>query len=202
MLIYYYLFRIYSLIGCWHIIIISSDLPPSASSSPGSNFLCRGLRNNSTLKQLHISYCGITYEGGQAISDLLENARSGLELLNLTGNRLGGVGLQSVCQGLMPNTVLQKIMLADNIIDQGEEDLKGLTLFRECLLNPTSALTSVDLMWNRIGEAGATLLVPALATNKKITEFLVDLTLPMPLFEEIFRKDSGKGKKGKKGKKK
>jgi hypothetical protein len=63
----------------------------------------------------------------------------------------------------------------------------------------------VDLMWNRIGEAGATVLIPALTPeNTKIAEFLVDLTLPMPLFEQIFRKDTGKkkGKKGKKGKKK
>ena len=46
------------------------------------------------------------------------------------------------------------------------------------------------------------MLIPALGPeNTKITEFLVDLTLPMPLFEQIFRKDSGKkGKKGKKGK--
>jgi hypothetical protein len=39
--------------------------------------------------------------------------------------------------------------------------------------------------------------------NTKIKEFLVDLTLPMPIFEVLFRKGGGKakGKKGKKGKK-
>jgi hypothetical protein len=59
-------------------------------------------------------------------------------------------------------------------------------------------------MQHGVGEAGAHVLVPALEPggNTKITEFLVDLTLPMPLFEKIFRKDTGKGKKGKKGKKK
>ncbi len=52
------------------------------------------------------------------------------------------------------------------------------------------------------GEAGALVLAPALTEeNKKITEFLVDLTLPMPVFERIFRRGGGKkGKKGKKGK--
>ena len=55
-----------------------------------------------------------------------------------------------------------------------------------------------------LGERGALALVPALTeANKKIEDFWVDLTLPMHLFEVIFRK-SGGGKKGKKsgGKKK
>lgn len=30
--------------------------------------------------------------------------------------------------------------------------MAGLTELRECLLQPTSALTSVDLMFNRIGK--------------------------------------------------
>ena len=34
---------------------------------------------------------------------------------------------------------------------QLEEDLQGLTALKECLLSETVALTSVDLMFNRIG---------------------------------------------------
>lgn len=37
--------------------------------------LSRGLRTNSTLKQLHLSYCGITAEAAPALSDILENTR-------------------------------------------------------------------------------------------------------------------------------
>jgi hypothetical protein len=38
------------------------------------------------------------------------------------------------------------------------------------------------------GERGASILVPALTEeNKRIEEFLVDLTLPMHLFEALFR---------------
>jgi hypothetical protein len=88
---------------------------------------------------------------------------------------------------------------------QTDEDLEGLTALRDCLLCPTVGLVSVDLMYNRIGEEGAKILQTALGPeNTKIKEFLVDLTLPMPLFELIFRKGGGgKAKKGKgKGKKK
>jgi hypothetical protein len=123
-----------------------------------------------------------------------------LEVLNLSGNKLRGPGLSKLCKGLNENTALQKLMLADNNIDQEEDDLAALELFKDCLLNKNFNVTSVDLMWNRIGEAGAMVLLPALGPdNTKISEFLVDLTLPMPLFEQIFRKGGG-GKKGKKGK--
>lgn len=56
-----------------------------------------------------------------------------------------------------------------------------------------------------IGEAGAEVLIPALAPdtgNAKIKEFLIDISVPLPLFEKIFRKGTGKKKKGKKGGKK
>ena len=77
-------------------------------------------------------------------------------------------------------------------------DLNGLAAFRDCIANPSSAITSVDLMYNRIGERGALILADALADNSRIQEFLVDLTLPMAIFEKVFRKAGGK-KKGKKG---
>lgn len=81
----------------------------------------------------------------------------------------------------------------------------GLNDFKDCLVAPNSALTHVDLMYNRIGERGATILAEALGPdNTRIQEFLVDLTLPLTMFEQIFRRDQGgkkKGKKGKKGKK-
>lgn len=166
--------------------------------------LCRGLRTNISLKQLHVQFCNLTSESGSAVSDLLANSRTNLEVLNLGGNRLGGKGLQMLCKGLMVNTKLLTFILSDNMIDNLEDDVAGLSSLRDCLLNPTCTLTSVDLMYNRIGEAGATILADALGPeNTRIKEFLVDLTLPMPLFEKLFRRaGGGKGKKGGKKKKK
>jgi Ran GTPase-activating protein (RanGAP) involved in mRNA processing and transport len=154
-----------------------------------------------SLKQLHMQFCNITAEGGASIGDLLANTKSALELLNLAGNRLTGVGLSQICRGLMTNTRLETLSLSDNMIDQNPEDMVGISDFRDCLNQPNLMLTSVDLMFNRIGEQGALILAQALTPeNKKITEFLVDITIPLPLFEKICRK--GGGKKGKKGKKK
>ena len=64
-------------------------------------------------------------------------------------------------------------------------------------------LSSVDLMFNGIGDTGATILKEAITDpNCKVKEFLVDMTISMPLYEEIFKKGGGKKGKGKKGKKK
>lgn len=84
----------------------------------GVSNLCRGLRTNLTLKQLHLQFCNITSDGGSSLSDLLANSKSGLLVLNVAGNRLGGVGLSALCKGLMVNTKLESLSLADNMIDE------------------------------------------------------------------------------------
>ena len=170
----------------------------------GVEYLCCGLRTNISLKQLHLAYCDISPDAGPHLSSVLSNMKSGLTLLNLQGNKLTGVGLKDLCVGLSMNIKLEKLILADNMIDQSDEDLEGVMAFRDCLQNPESTLTHIDFMYNRIGDRGADIMAEALTPeNKKVKEFLVDLTLAMPSFEKIFRRDGGgKGKKGKKGKKK
>ena len=49
---------------------------------------------------------------------VLCNVRTSLEVLGLTGNRLGGRGLSGLCKGLALNTRLKTLYLADNMIDQ------------------------------------------------------------------------------------
>ncbi len=83
----------------------------------GVGNLCKGLRTNMTLKQLYLQFCNITSDGGQHIAELLANSRSALEVVNLNGNRLGGVGLTALCRGLIVNTKCQTLALADNMLD-------------------------------------------------------------------------------------
>ena len=80
--------------------------------------LCKGLRTNSTLKQLHLQFCNITSKSGSALAEVLANNRSAIELFNINGNRLGGEGLGKLCTGLILNTKCETICLADNMIDQ------------------------------------------------------------------------------------
>jgi hypothetical protein len=90
----------------------------SASDHTGIAALCRGLRTNIALKQLHVQFCNITADGGVHLAELLANARSNLDTLNITGNRIGGIGLKSLCKGLMVNAKLETLIMADNMIDQ------------------------------------------------------------------------------------
>lgn len=169
--------------------------------SEGLSNLCRGLRTNISMKQLHLQYCKIDEEGGRYLGEVLSSSKSALELLNIGGNKLGGKGLRYLCAGILENQRLEKLLINDNYIDENPEDLDGLAMLRECIMTPTVVLTSINLLFNRIGEAGAQVLLPALTDPScKVNEFLVDSSLPMELFEQIFK--SGGGGKKKKGKKK
>lgn len=83
----------------------------------GALNLCRGLRTNSSLKQLHLEFCGITADGAGALGSVLSNCASSLEVLRLAGNSLRGEGLLALSQGLRGNTKLQRLSLADNKIE-------------------------------------------------------------------------------------
>ena len=173
----------------------------------GVQNLCRGLRSNVSLRNLSMQYCRIETDAGPALSDVLSNAKSALETITLNGNRLGGTGLASLCIGLQNNVCLTKLSIADNMIDQTDEDLVGLTELRALLMGGVTKISSVDMLYNRIGGPGAEILLPCVDgehANKNISEFLVDLTIPMVLFDKLYKAGGGKkgGKKGKKGKKK
>ena len=170
----------------------------------GAVHLCTGIRTNCTLKYVCLKACRIGKDAGVYIGDVLSFNKSNITEFDVSCNKLGGKGLQDLCNGLMQNTKLEKINLSDNAVEMSDEDEEGLAALRDVLLCPSVNLTSVDMSCNRFGERGATVLVPALTEeNIKIKEFLVDLTLPMHVFEQIFRKRGKKGKKGKKkGKKK
>ena len=71
-----------------------------------------------TLKQLHLQFCNLTHEAGPYLSDVLANTKSALEVFNVSGNRLAGLGLFEICKGLINNVKLTTLALADNMIDQ------------------------------------------------------------------------------------
>ena len=46
------------------------------------------------------------------------------------------------------------------MIDELEEDVEALEAFRDCLTTSSVVLSKVDLLYNRIGKAGAEALLP------------------------------------------
>ena len=176
--------------------------------SDGVMALCKGLRTNSSLKQLHVPFCAIDARAGAPLAEMLTYAKLGLTLLNLQGNRLSGDGLLDLCIGLQSNKSLTDLNLADNEIEG--RHVEALTKLAEVMELPATIggnnLSKVNLLYNRIGVEGAQIFQPKLTPeNKKINTFLVDASLPEEIFTSIMRNNAGgggKGKKGKKGKKK
>jgi hypothetical protein len=99
-----------------------------------------------------MQFCSIDAEAGPYLADVLANNFTRLDVLNLSGNKLRGLGLSALCKGLAVNSVLTSLLLADNMIEQTNEDLDGLTALKDCLMLSTLNLTNVDLMFNRIGK--------------------------------------------------
>ena len=164
--------------------------------------LCRGIKTNQTLKQLHLCYCQIGFEAGEEIGNVLKNQKGELTVLNLQGNKLRGYGFSAICDGLRENAKLETLILSDNYIDGKMDDsLAALHNLNDVLQLPTLVVASLDLSYNLIGEDGANIIIPGLESNKTVKDFYVDASLPVELFEKLFRDGGGGGKKGK-GKKK
>ena len=171
--------------------------------SEGVAALCQGLRTNSTLKKLSLRYCELDEDAGGPLGEMLAFTKSGLNILDIMGNELGGTGLLDFCGGLKRNKSLVSLVLADNNINVLDEDIKGLEKLADALIGHTT-ITSVDLVYNRFGDKGGAILLPVIdpvGGNKAITTFRVDASLPDEIFKKL-NKSGGGGGKGKKGKKK
>ncbi|KAL7548606.1 hypothetical protein ACHAWF_011878 [Thalassiosira exigua] len=168
----------------------------------GVSALCKGLSTNSTLKKLSLKHCNIDEQGGKAVGQMLSFKRLGLMELDLTSNQMGGIGLGDICNGLEENASIKTLRLGDNSIGQADNDLTALQQFATVLAKHPS-IVAVDIMHNRIGTEGGTLLLPAIRDNKQLTEFKVDSNMDGALFKSLFRVTAKKaGKKGKKKSKK
>eukprot|EP00753_Platysulcus_tardus_P000846 PLAT10746.8.p1 GENE.PLAT10746.8~~PLAT10746.8.p1 ORF type:complete len:392 (-),score=176.22 PLAT10746.8:24-1169(-) len=190
--------------GCTTLHTLQLDLNEGIGAV-GVVALCAGLRSNSTLRKLSLTYCAVEgAEGGTAIGEMLAAPGCAVKELLLQGNRLGGAGLMPIATALKRNGTLTALNLADN---QVGEDLDAIAKLRDALLINVT-LSHLWLESNLIGVAGGELLRPALASERKtLKHFTVDTSLPTELYAALCRVDmpgkkKKKGKKGKKGKKK
>lgn len=174
--------------------------------SDGVAALCKGLATNSTLKNLSLKHCGIDETGAAAIANMLLFKRSSLISLDLTGNCLKAQGLIDLCDGLKENSSLKAIRMADIGIGQSEEDMKSLEIF-SCVLSTNSSLMAVDLLHNRIGTKGGSILLNSVKGNTVLTEFKIDSNMDDEIYNALYKMSTKqqsvkKKKKKKKGSKK
>ena len=172
-------------------------------SCSGAVNLCFGLKSNVHLVNLSLKRCNIGSIGASALGEVLNFPRSNLELLDLTGNRIGGHGLLALCDSMKNNKRLSSLFLADNAIMSTNIDAASLRALCEVGSQQWSNLVSLDLRYNQIGKNARELLPGLGLDNKRLSTFLVDVSLPRELFMVLNRSSTGgKSKAKKKGKKK
>jgi len=65
----------------------------------GAKALARGIRDNETLTNLHLSDCQIMEDGAKELAKSLENKRN-LLVLDLTNNKIMSDGCVAVCKSI------------------------------------------------------------------------------------------------------
>ena len=146
------------------------SLSKNAIGDEGATELAEALfENRTTMRVLHLSECGIGSEGVDLLAHSLIYNRS-LISLDLSKNPLGP-GAVRFGEALGTNTVLRTLDL-HRCLDLEEE---GFRMVCEGLMQPTSALTALDISYYRPGVApdsnghGADYLSQMLTHNRALT---------------------------------
>ncbi|KAL6086220.1 hypothetical protein STEG23_022494, partial [Scotinomys teguina] len=142
---------------CTNPNLIELALYRNALGSRGVQLLCQGLRHaNCKIQNLRLKRCHVS---GSACQDLAAAliANRNLIRLDLSGNNIGVVGLELLCEGLRhPRCGLQMIQLKICHLGQAAcEDLASS-------LSMNQSLTELDLGLNDLGDSGVLLLCKGL----------------------------------------
>ena len=128
-------------------------------SDTGAFFIAEGLKLNTSLRTLRLSWCGISAEGAKFISGALE-INTSLKVLNLSCNELGDTGVGYLANALKQNDILKELYLGTC----GMTD-RGLELLAVALCVNTS-LEVLDICRNDcISERGLSVLTEHLKRN-------------------------------------
>nr|CAB3262553.1 uncharacterized protein LOC100180322 [Phallusia mammillata] len=96
------------------------------------------------IQQLHLDTCNITEVGVQTIAQNVVLLKGWIQLLNLSGNKVGNKGAAALAEGL--HKIKQLILLMCNITEEGS------TVLATKAKNLPSQMDLLDLSENKIGE--------------------------------------------------
>jgi Ran GTPase-activating protein (RanGAP) involved in mRNA processing and transport len=123
-----------------------------------------------------VSCNDINSTGAAALSKFLSES-STLQTLNLSRNHLGPQGTVSLVQGLSSCRTLECLDISRNHTGEG-----GAAALSAILREETCSLVLLDLRWNGIRAAGASLLAQSLKTNMSL-KYLGLFSVYLFLFE-------------------
>ena len=172
-------------------VVLNLDISKNSMemSDDAALAICDSLKFNTMLRELNVSYNGITYpkakviiqalelnktlqildisnnrlsdEGTVAVSESLEK-NMGIQVLNLSGNSITDIGTKSIAKLLQNSKIIEVLDLSQNLItSQG-----AIRLAEAVILNTT--LLELDISCNRLSDEGVTAISDCLKINKMI----------------------------------
>ena len=140
-------------------------------SRDGAKALADVLKTNTTLVELDLSNNKIEWKGAKALADALE-INDTLMMLDLGFNRIGGIGAGYILKVLEHNNTLTELDLRNNLICILEFNSPSNIAIQTAAycLKSNQTLTTLNLEYNGIGDAGERALAEALKANTTITE--------------------------------
>eukprot|EP01029_Cantina_marsupialis_P021668 TRINITY_DN5236_c0_g1_i1.p1 TRINITY_DN5236_c0_g1~~TRINITY_DN5236_c0_g1_i1.p1 ORF type:complete len:347 (+),score=118.51 TRINITY_DN5236_c0_g1_i1:134-1174(+) len=176
----------------------------STMKDEGLIALSKGLRTNTSLKYLSLTYCDLTKASSKALQEIIIFGHSSLAELRLDGNYIQSEGFIDVLDGLQLNKKLLTLSITDNGIGSDAPDIHGKMIESLCnMFRRNKTLGTLDMDMNRIGSVEeAELIKAALDENTTLKIFRHDDSLPNPIFTAICRTGKKAGGKKKGGKKK
>ena len=139
-------------------------------SDTGAFFIAEGLKLNTSLRTLRLSWCGISAEGAKFIAGALE-INTSLKDIDLARNELGDTGV-----GYLANTFKQNDSLKElHLQDCGMTD-RGLELLAVAL-TVNKLLEVLDLRWNNSISVGGLVLTEDLKRNIGLVELHLQMRL-------------------------
>jgi len=86
----------------------------------GVEALCRGLRSNRSLRVLTLAHCGLTERAAAVLAtQWMASPLCVAEAFDLTGNKLGARGVQTLARAAATSKTLKELVLCDNQIGGG-----------------------------------------------------------------------------------
>ncbi|CEL94624.1 unnamed protein product [Vitrella brassicaformis CCMP3155] len=164
--------------------------------SEGAEALAKGLAENASIKHLSLQYCGITSNGGVALSQMLMYVRSALTEVLLRGNELGREGAIDVLRGARRAQRLKCLDLSDNKFGDSDDVLDNLLYL---FVNHTG-IEEYRLLGNSITDAGAERLLQGIVGNTHLKTIMLPERISKQTLEAISQSLGGGGKGGKKKK--
>ncbi|CAF0898511.1 unnamed protein product [Rotaria sordida] len=150
------------------------ELTSNSIGDSGVIAIARALQENRTLQALNLSQTDMTLDGVQQLANMLE-LNTTLKVLRIKHNDLGDEGVMIIARALTRNSTLSTLDLSTNNVTH-----IGANAMAFVLQQDETALSSLIMNENPIGDIGVASIASALITNTTLTKLkleLVDMTV-------------------------